>query len=214
MKPKNSILFVALILSFSAMAQPRVLVPDLSTISNSDHWTVYNREANFDGNVYLSANTGDGLLYLKDVEFKNGKIELDIKGKNTPGRSFVGVAFHGLNNETFDAVYFRPFNFKNPQRNSHSVQYISMPEYDWSKLRNEHPGKYENTVLPVPDPDSWFHATMVVHYPEVKVFVNDSEEPSLVVDQISNRKSGWLGFWVGNGSDGSFKNLKIITEQE
>ena len=214
MKTKTPILFVSLILSFSAMAQPKVFVPDLATISNSEKWTVYNREANFDGHVYLNAKAGDGLLYLKDVEFKNGKIELDIKGKNNPGRSFVGVAFHGLNHDTFDAIYFRPFNFENPQRNTHSVQYISMPEYDWSKLRKEHPGKYENTVSPVPDPNDWFHATIVVHYPEVKVFVNDSKEPSLVVDQISTRKSGWLGFWVGNGADGNFKNLKIITEQE
>lgn len=33
--------------------------------------------------------------------------------------------------------------------------------------------------------------------------------PSLEIEQLSNRKNGWLGFWVGHNSDGSFKNLVI-----
>lgn len=33
--------------------------------------------------------------------------------------------------------------------------------------------------------------------------------PSLEIEQLSNRKNGWLGFWAGNNSDGSFKNLVI-----
>jgi hypothetical protein len=39
--------------------------------------------------------------------------------------------------------------------------------------------------------------------------VNDATEPCLVVEQLSDRKSGWVGFWVGNGSGGEFANLKV-----
>ena len=77
------------------------------------------------------------------------------------------------------------------------------------RLRNEHPGKYENTVEPAPDPTSWVHARIVVAYPKITVFVNNAEAPSLEVEQLSDRKSGWVGFWVGNGSGGDFANLKI-----
>jgi hypothetical protein len=178
-----------------------------------ENWTVYNREVGFDKEViHLYASANDGLLWLNDSDFKNGVIEMDIKGKNAPGQSFVGIAFHGADNATFDAIYFRPFNFKNPERKTHSVQYVAMPDNDWSKLRTSFPGKYENKVIPVPDPDDWFHMKMVVSYPNVKVYVNDSAEPSLEIEQLSTRKGGKVALWVGNGSEGWFRNLKLVTQ--
>ncbi len=184
--------------------------PQKSAIANPDQWTVHNRKVSFsDEAIHLNAQPGDGVLWLNDFEFKNGTIELDIKGKNAPGQSFVGFAFHGKHDNTFDAVYFRPFNFKNPERNDHSVQYISMPENDWSTLRNAFPGKYENTVNPVPNPEDWFHVKIEVDFPDVKVYVNGAVKPSLSVKQISEHKQGKLGLWVGNNSEGWFKNVKI-----
>lgn len=216
MNSSRSIFFITLLLGvfFSATAQQNLLIPDLSKVRDQKIWTTVNREISFDSAVFLNKRPGDGLLYLKGSKFKNGKIELDIRGENNPGQSFVGVAFHGVNDSTFEAVYFRPFNFKNPQRNNHSVQFISMPQYNWYKLRTEHPGKYENKISPVPDPSGWFHATIVVKYPVIKVFVNNSGTPSLVVHQISSRQIGWVGFWVGNNSRGWFKNLKITSDTE
>lgn len=214
MKTKNRIALVsfALILSLPALAQKKVLTPDLSVVKNAEKWTAVNREVSFDGQVHLNAKARDGLLVLNGIEFENGTIELDIRGKDVFQQSFVGVAFHGVNDSTFDAIYFRPFNFKNPQRSTHSVQYISMPGFDWNKLRSEFPGKYENIASPVPDPNDLFHAKVVVNYPEIKVFVSNFANPSLVVKQISSQQKGWIGFWVGNGSDGDFKNLKITFE--
>ena len=60
----------------------------------------------------------------------------DIRGKDVMQQSFVGVAFHGVNNETLDAVYFRPFNFRSddPVRKVHAVQYISHPNYPWHRI--------------------------------------------------------------------------------
>ncbi len=203
---------IQLCIGLTLTAQENEIVPDLSKIKDSDLWTLYNRELVSDDVVHLDSKPGDGLLWLKEPVFTNGKIELDIKGKDERGRSFVGLAFHGLNDSTYDAVYFRPFNFKNPERKGHSVQYISHPEYPWYRLREEHPEKYENPVTPVPDPTGWFHATIVVEYPDVKVFVDNSDEPSLTVQQLSSRKEGWIGFLVGNGSEGWFRNLKITLE--
>jgi hypothetical protein len=31
----------------------------------------------------------------------------------------------------------------------------------------------------------------------------------LEVQQLSERKIGWVGVWVGNGSDGAFSNVVI-----
>jgi hypothetical protein len=77
-------------------------------------------------------------------------------------------------------------------------------------LRAENPGKYEKPVIPAPDPNGWFHARIVVASPKVSVFINDAKEPSLLVEQLSDRKKGLIGLWVGNTSGGDFANLKIV----
>jgi len=159
----------------------------------------------------LDAHEGDGVAWWPDVQFSNGTIELDIHGKEVLQQSFVGLAFHGLDEATFDAVYFRPFNFRSDDavRRSHAVQYISHPTYTWNKLRTERPNQFEQPVAPPPDPNQWFHARVVIAFPSVRVFVNDAATPALDVKQLSDRKTGWVGVWVGNGSDGAFANLTI-----
>lgn len=209
MKISSFALLLFLGTCFYSAAQ-KVTTPDLSMVTNSKTWTVINRAVTTNSkSVHLDAKEGDGLVRLNDFTFENGKIDLDIKGQDKQGRSFVGFAFHGLNDSTFEAVYFRPFNFKNPERKTHSVQYVSHPKFPWYTLREKFPDKYENVVAPVPSPDDWFHATIVIEYPSVKVYVNNSSTPSLVVDQLSDRKNGWIGFWVGTTSEGDFRNLKI-----
>jgi hypothetical protein len=159
----------------------------------------------------LDAHECDGVAWWPDVQFSNGTIELDIRGKDVLQQSFVGVAFHGLNETTFDAVYFRPFNFKSDDavRRAHAVQYVSHPIYTWNKLRTERPNQFEQPVAPPPDPNQWFHARVVIAFPSVRVFVNDAAAPALDIKQLSDRKTGWVGVWVGNGSDGAFANLTV-----
>lgn len=159
--------------------------------------------------VYLTSASGDGLAWIDEVELSTGTIELEIKGKNAPGRSFVGIAFHGQDNQTFDAVYLRPFNFQNAERRNHSLQYVSMPEHDWSELRNNHPGKYEAALDPTPVPESWVKIKLVIEGKRVSAFINDADEPALTVELLNDRLTGKVGLWVGNGSDGWFRNLRI-----
>jgi len=199
------------------LGQKKAIEPDLFALAEGKGLKVFNRSLSGfnDGakkGVRLSESPGDGVAYLEGVEFTNGTIELDIKGKDVQQQSFVGVAFHGEDEKTYDAIYFRPFNFKaeDPARRLRAVQYIAHPTYTWQKLRTEHPGKYEQPVSPVPDPNGWFHARVVVASPKVSVFVNDAKEPSLEVNQLSDRKKGLVGLWAGNTSGGDFTNLKIV----
>ncbi len=204
---------LALPLTVSSQAKP--LEPNLANVAAGKDGKVVNRAVTAtekDGKTALRFDErgGDGLALWLDVEFSDGTIEFDVRGKDVFQQSFVGIAFHGAG-EAYEAVYFRPFNFRSddPSRRSHAVQYVSNPTYTWQKLRNEHPGKYESAVAPAPDPASWVHARVVVAYPKISVFVDNAAEPSLVVDQLSDRKSGWVGLWVGNGSGGEFANLRI-----
>jgi hypothetical protein len=197
--------------------QKKTMEPDLAALAVGKGLTVFNRSATAvsDGarkGIHLNENPGDGVAYVSGLEFADGTIEFDVKGKDVQQQSFVGVAFHGVDGTTYDAIYFRPFNFKadDPARRVRAVQYIAHPTHTWQKLRTEQPGKYEQPVNPVPDPNGWFHARVVVANPKVSVFVGDAKEPSLVVTQLSDRKKGWVGPWVGNNSAGDFANFGIV----
>jgi hypothetical protein len=161
--------------------------------------------------IYLSSAANDGVAWIAGVDFSNGTIELEIKGKNAPGQSFVGVAFHGQDNKTLDAVYLRPFNFQaaDADHRSHAIQYISLPKYDWSDLRKNFPGIYEAPLIPAPAPESWVTLKLVIERKTVSAFVNGADKPSLRVDLLNDRDQGKVGLWVGNGSDGWFRSLKV-----
>ena len=199
----------------SLFAQKNVVTPDLTKIISGDGWRVVNREPEIvieNGQTCVHFKAIDkqgGIAWLENYEFTNGTIEVDIKGKNVKGGSFVGIAFRGLDDSTYDAVYFRPFNFTVSNNEGHSVQYISHPQYTWFKLRKEHTGQYENSIISPPNPDKFFHVKIVVDKPKVKVYVNDNKEPSLVVNELSGRVGGKIGLWTDFTSDGNFANLKI-----
>ena len=193
---------------------------DLFSQFESNNFEIFNRQlSSFSENdkkgIRFSKNPNDGIAWLKGVEFSNGTIELDMRGKDLFQQSFVGIAFHGMDNETYDGIYFRPFNFQStdPVRKIHAVQYISHPDHTWDILREKQNGKYEKEVIPSPKGNDWFHARIVIHYPNVAVYVNGNPEPCLSIDKLSNRQTGKIGLWVGNNSDGDFANLLITVEK-
>jgi hypothetical protein len=151
-----------------------------------------------------------GLVYLKDVTFSTGRIDVDLRGKDILQKSFIGIAFHGIDTITTDIVYFRPFNFRStdPVRKIHAVQYVSEPEFPWHKLREEKNGIYEKAVDPPPAASDWFHATIVVDETQIRVYVNNAVDPSLTVNKLNSRRSGKIGLW-NNGLEGDFANLTI-----
>src|SRR5258706_13467715 len=140
--------------------------------------------------VRFSEKDNDGLPWIKGITFSNGIIELDIKGRDVPQQSFVGVAFHGADEKTMDIVYFRPFNFRTTDsvRRIHAVQYVSAPDFGWQRLRQEQNGKFEKAIVPAPAGNDWFHARIVVHNPQVSVYVNGNTQPSLTVEKLNARK--------------------------
>ena len=75
-----------------------------------------------------------GMVWLKDMAFKQGTIDIDLRGKNVFLQSFLGIAFHGTDSSAYDLVYFRPFNFRYPDtaRRRWSVQYVSEPDFSWN----------------------------------------------------------------------------------
>jgi len=192
----------------------QTLTPDLKAVPDGKGWKGSigaTKLIEKDGAAAIEFNKpGQNVVWLAGFEFSAGSIEFDAKGKSAPPQSsFVGVAFRVVEAATHDAVYFRPFNFRaaDTEKKSHAVQYISEPQWSWQKLRQEKPGQFEKPIDPAPDGDAWFHAKIIIEKRQVRVYVNGATEPSLVVNELSERPGGSVGLWC-NGY-GVIANLKI-----
>src|SRR5438552_2976226 len=99
------------------------------------------------------------LAWIEGLDFSNGIIEAEVAGAPASGaftgaRGFVGIAFRlQMDNETaskeaYDAFYLRPTNGRaeDQERRHHATQYISHPDWTWSRLRRETPSRYESYV--------------------------------------------------------------------
>jgi hypothetical protein len=209
---KNYLKTYAILLLLGCFVQPqRLCAQDIQK-----QYTVINRSmsAGTDpGSIHLNEVDGDGKAWINGKSFTNGTIEFDIKGKDKMQGSFVGFAFHGLNDSTYEAIYFRPFNFRStdPVRKSHAVQYVAGPKYDWLKLRTEFPNKYEQPITPAPDPEQWFHVRITVENEKIIVYVNNNDQPSLTVVPLVKTGGKMIGYWVGNTSGGDWKNLRLAS---
>jgi hypothetical protein len=220
--PWGGVLGILLTCVPTAFAAEKVIAPDLSRINDAKSWSVVNADSSTaseqgnrvvrlqpKGRVFRGSNIG--LALVEGLEFAEGTLEVDLKGKGAFQPSFLGVAFCVADGKTFEAVYFRPFNFKKADKTfrERAVQYVSWPNHTWEKLRSGKPGKYESAVKPIPDPSGWFHVRVEVTKKKVRVWVDAAKEPCLVVDRLGSREKGKVGLWV-DSNDGAFRNLKIL----
>jgi len=203
------------ILNTSAFSQNPIVL-DLHDEFKNKKVEVYNREltllneASYKG-ISLSKAYGEGVAWLKGIEFSNGTIEFDVRGEDLKQHSFVGIAFHGQNDSTFDAVYLRPFQFKAEDTvlRNRSIQYISLPDFTWRKLREKSPYIYEDDIVPTPEPNAWVRMRIVIKDTTVSIYINGNKQPSMVVEKVTSVRAGSIGFYVADTSGGDFANITI-----
>lgn len=191
---------------------------DLGELFGSGQLTVVNREVtrlseNPRNGIHVSERADNGVVWINNSEFSEGTLQVDIRGRDVLQRSFVGIAFHGKDDKSYEAVYLRPFNFraKEPDRHQHAVQYIMLPDYDWPRLRKEFPEEFENPVDGSVSPTDWVTLRVVVKGPTIQIYVGQATSPALEVRKLGTLTGGRIGLWTGNGSDGDFKDFRILT---
>jgi hypothetical protein len=192
------------------------LAPDLVRVSDAKSWQVIGADASVEGPIVRLQPHGDpavgshiGLALAQNLTFSEGTLEIDLRGAGQQNASFLGLVFGVADAMTFEAVYFRPFRFRDddPDARGHAVQYVAWPEYTWEKLRKDKPGVYETAIQPVPDPAGWFHVRVDVTKQQVRVSIEGSTQPCLVVDRLGHRE-GRVGLWV-DSMPGDFRNLRV-----
>ena len=154
---------------------------------------------------------------IKGIEFSNGVIEVEVAGAPAPGagegaRGFVGIAFRlQADGKTYDAFYLRPTNgrVEDQERRNHAAQYISHPDWTWYRLRSETPSKYESYVDLVPD--AWTKIKIEVSGTRARLYVNDQQQPTLIVNDLKTgaTSKGGVALWIGPGTIGHFRNLTV-----
>lgn len=159
---------------------------------------------------------GEGIVWLPFENFKNGVIEIEMRGKDVFQRSFIGLAFYGQNDSTFDAVYCRPFNFyaADSVRRIHAVQYISHPEFTWKYLRENRNSLFEKEIKNAPQPNDWFVMAIEITGTRIRVFINNSNKAVLEVPKLSTYTAGKVGLFVGDNSGGDFKTVKLTETKD
>ena len=160
---------------------------------------------------------GSSLILINGMEFSTGVVEFDLAGSRSEdshpqSRGFLGLAFRiGEDNTAYDCFYLRAANGRADdqlQRN-HTVQYMAVPGFEWPKLREETPGKYETYVDMVAK--EWTHVKIIIEENRAEIYVHDATQPTMMVNGLLGKeKSGKLALWVGPGTDAYFSNLKIV----
>jgi hypothetical protein len=151
---------------------------------------------------------------VRDTQFKNGTIELEVAGTVGEGagegaRGFIGVAFR-LQTGRYEYFYLRPTNGRaeDQVRRNHSAQYASHPEFPWARLRKEFPEKYESYVDL--EPGVWTKVKVWVEGTKARLFVHGNAQPTLVVNDLkAGDSNGAIGLWIGPGTVGYFSDLDV-----
>ena len=145
------------------------------------------------------------LAYPKNLDFKNGLIELDIASPNGT-QGFVGIAFHISDSNHYETLYFRPGS----SGTNEAIQYMpkKKPEFDWWDY--EAASYQANALLPEKD---WFHVKLVIRNRELKVYLNNQSVPVMSRSDLDpGLQKGSVGFWLGNSASGAYRNLRIQKE--
>lgn len=168
-----------------------------------------------------SPNVKDGERYviLGNTEFQDGTIEVELTGEPAAAagegaRGFVGLAFRVSAPSTdalkYECFYLRPTNGRadDQVRRNHSAQYVSYPDFPWQLLRKEFPEKYESYVDLVTG--EWTKVKIVVRGDKARLYVHDSSQPVLVVNDLKlGQSTGQIALWVGPGTIAHFANLRV-----
>ena len=157
---------------------------------------------------------GEAYAVLKNVDFHDGTIEVELAGRPAAGafaaaRGYVGIAFR-LKDDRFEYIYLRPTNGRvdDQVRRNHSTQYSSFPDYDFARLRKESPEKYESYV----DLEAgvWTRCRITVQGTTARLFVHGATQPALVVTDLKlGDGSGAVALWIGPATEGYFTGLTI-----
>jgi len=158
-------------------------------------------------------------LRLKGFDFTDGIFEVKVLSRvQQPSpfpraQGFIGVYFRAQHDDSaFESIYLRPNCGRSAIQamRNHSVQYFAFPGFKFAELRKEAPGLYE-TYADI-GLDEWITMRIHVAGERAELYLNDARYPSFIVNKMKGTsRAGTIGLYVDIGTEGYFKDLRIIS---
>jgi hypothetical protein len=163
----------------------------------SDQWIL--RDANV--SEYMGRKCLSGFAYLKDIEFENGVIEVDVAVDGS--RSYPGLVFRMQSERDYERFYLRPHRMG---LYPDALQYTPVINgiAGW-QLYN---GEGYTAMADVPT-DQWVHLRMEIMGSQARLFVDNVEQPALVIHHLQHGiSSGTIGLHGPNNKTAYFSNFR------
>lgn len=168
----------------------------------------------------LDQNDANTFVHVKNLDFHNGTISVDVCGTllaDAPdfARGFIGIVFRASEDTSeFESFYIRPTNGRDctdPVRKSHGCQYFSFPGYTFSYFRDFGITGYEAPVEDIAL-GQWANIRAEVHEDTAVFFVNNRQILKVGGLKHGANARGTVGLYVDIGTDGFFRNLRVECE--
>lgn len=182
---KTGLSFLFLLL-FAGAAKAQTDVIDFE----SGRWVIQGTDTKVES--YLGQKSLTGRAYLEDVEFENGTIEWDMAVEGT--QAYAGIYFRMQSEENFELFYLRP----HLTNRFDALQYY--PEFNGFESWQLYNGDGFTAEAAIPF-KRWFHVKMEISGRQARVYLDNSDEPALVIDDLKHGVSkGSMGPWsYGSG---------------
>lgn len=131
-----------------------------------------------------------GKIFLKDLAFLNGVIEVDINF--SAARNFPGIGFRMVDPQNYENFYIRPHQSGNPDANQYT------PVFDGLANWQLYHGKKYATAIDYTF-NQWHHIKIEVSGNQANIFFDDMEDPLLEVQELLRApEAGTLALISGN----------------
>jgi sugar lactone lactonase YvrE len=150
----------------------------------SDQWVTDNAQIV----EHLGRQSLLGFAYLRDVEFDNGIIEVDIAVTGEKVRAYPGIIFRMQSEENFERFYVRTHR---ANLYPDALQYTPIDNgiTSWQLYNGE--GFTARADFPS---GQWVHVKMEILGKQARVYVGDMEKPALIVNELMHGESrGTIG---------------------
>jgi len=199
-----NLMCAGLTLAAAVLASPSLAADEQTAIIGfeSGEWTISA------GRIvdHLGRKALAGSAFLRDVEFTDGVIEVDMAMDGR--RCFPGIIFRAESEADTEVFYVRPHRSKNY---SHALQYT--PRFrgvsGWQLYSG--PGFTAGADIPL---DRWVHVRLEIQGTRARIYFDDSETPSLVVGDLKRGTAdGFIG--VSGPPDGRvhFSNFRFSPDE-
>ena len=185
------LVFFLIMLSLSLMAQEDII--DFE----SESWVKVNAEVV----EHMGRNSLIGIAYLKNLEFENGVIEVDVTvdGK----RSYPGIIFRMQSLENYERFYIRPHR---APLYTDALQY--MPVINGLECWQLYSGEGYTSGADIPT-NEWIHLRMEFSGKQARVYLGETKQPALVINDLKHGVSkGTIGLYNSKDKSAFFSNFK------